>query len=132
MSARKPQFLIRHLFFLNYEFMKTITWADFEKVALHVGTIIKVEDFAEAKKPAYKIWVDFGEAIGVKKTSAQVTFHYSKQDLLGLQIVGVINFEPKQIANFISEFLLTGFADKNGNIIITTVQKPTPNGSRLM
>ncbi|MFA9214797.1 MAG: tRNA-binding protein [Candidatus Methylacidiphilales bacterium] len=112
--------------------MNSITWADFEKVAMHVGTIIKVEDFVEAKKPAYKIWVDFGAAIGVKKTSAQVTFHYSKQDLLGLQIVGVINFEPKQIANFISEFLLTGFADENGNIIITTVQKPTPNGSRLM
>jgi tRNA-binding protein len=112
--------------------MNSITWADFEKVALHVGTIIKVEDFAEVKKPAYKIWVDFGTLIGVKKTSAQVTFHYSKQDLLGLQIVGVINFEPKQIANFISEFLLTGFADENENIIITTVQKPTPNGSRLM
>jgi tRNA-binding protein len=112
--------------------MNSITWADFEKVALHVGTIIKVEDFAEAKKPAYKIWVDFGTSIGVRKTSAQVTFHYSKQDLLGLQIVGVINFEHKQIANFISEFLLTGFADENENIIITTVQKPTPNGSRLM
>jgi tRNA-binding protein len=112
--------------------MKTITWADFEKVAMYVGTIIKVEDFPEAKKPAYKIWVDFGEEIGTKKTSAQVTFHYSKQDLLGKQIVGVINFEPKQIANFTSEFLLTGFADENGNIIITSVQKPTPNGSRLI
>ena len=112
--------------------MKTITWADFEKIAMYVGTIIKVEDFPEAKKPAYKIWVDFGEEIGTKKTSAQVTFHYTKQDLLGLQIVGVINFEPKQIANFTSEFLLTGFADENGNIIITSVQKPTPNGSRLI
>lgn len=112
--------------------MNTITWADFEQVALHVGTVIRVEDFPEARKPAYKIWVDFGEKIGVKKTSAQVTFHYSKQDLLGKQIVGVLNFEPKQIANFISEFLLTGFADENGNIIITTVNKPTPNGSKLM
>jgi tRNA-binding protein len=112
--------------------MNSITWTDFEKVAMYVGTIIKVEDFPEAKKPAYKIWVDFGEEIGTKKTSAQVTFHYSKQDLLGKQIVGVINFEPKQIANFTSEFLLTGFADENGNIIITSVQKPTPNGSRLI
>ncbi|MES2379916.1 MAG: tRNA-binding protein [Bacteroidota bacterium] len=112
--------------------MNTITWTDFEKVALHVGTIIQVEDFPEAKKPAYKIWVDFGEKIGVKKTSAQVTFHYTKQDLLGKQIVGVINFEPKQIANFISEFLLTGFADENGHIIITAVDKPTPNGSKLI
>lgn len=112
--------------------MKTITWADFEKVAMYVGTIIKVEDFPEAKKPAYKIWVDFGEEIGTKKTSAQVTFHYSKQDLLGKQILGVINFEPKQIANFTSEFLLTGFADADGNIIISTVEKPIPNGSRLI
>lgn len=112
--------------------MKTITWADFENIAIHVGTIIKVDDFPEAKKPAYKIWVDFGEKIGTKKTSAQVTFHYTKQDLLGLQIVGVINFEPKQIANFTSEFLLTGFADADGNIIITTVEKFTPNGSRLI
>ncbi|MES2655209.1 MAG: tRNA-binding protein [Bacteroidota bacterium] len=112
--------------------MNTITWPDFEKVALHVGTIIQVEDFPEAKKPAYKIWVNFGEKIGVKKTSAQVTFHYTKQDLLGKQIVGVINFEPKQIANFISEFLLTGFADENGHIIITAVDKPTPNGSKLI
>ena len=112
--------------------MNTITWTDFEKVALHVGTIIQIEDFPEAKKPAYKIWVDFGEKIGVKKTSAQVTFHYTKQDLLGKQIVGVINFEPKQIASFISEFLLTGFADENGHIIITAVDKPTPNGSKLI
>jgi tRNA-binding protein len=112
--------------------MNTITWTDFEKVAMHVGTIIQVEDFMEAKKPAYKIWVDFGEKIGVKKTSAQVTFHYTKKELLNRQIVGVINFEPKQIVNFISEFLLTGFADENGNIIFTTVNKPTPNGSRMM
>lgn len=112
--------------------MNKITWPDFEKVALHVGTVIQVEDFPEAKKPAYKIWVDFGEKIGVKKTSAQVTFHYTKHDLLGRQIVGVVNFEPKQIANFISEFLLTGFADENGHIIITTVDKPTPNGSKLI
>lgn len=112
--------------------MNKITWPDFEKVALHVGTVIQVEDFAEAKKSAYKIWVDFGEKIGVKKTSAQVTFHYTKQDLLGKQIVGVINFEPKQIANFISEFLLTGFADEKGHIIITAVDKPTPNGSKLI
>jgi tRNA-binding protein len=112
--------------------MQTITWADFEKVALHVGTIVQVEDFPEAKKPAYKIWVDFGKEIGIKKTSAQVTFHYSKQSLIGKQIIGVINFEPKQIAHFTSEFLLTGLADENGNIIITGVDKPTPNGSRLI
>lgn len=112
--------------------MKTISWADFEKVAMYVGTIINVEDFPEAKKPAYKIWVDFGEEIGTKKTSAQVTFHYTKQDLLSKQILGIINFEPKQIANFTSEFLLTGFADADGNIIISTVEKPTPNGSRLI
>ncbi len=112
--------------------MQTITWADFEKVAMHVGTIVQVEDFPEAKKPAYKIWVDFGKELGIKKTSAQVTFHYTKQSLIGKQIIGVVNFEPKQIANFTSEFLLTGLADENGNIIITSVDKPTPNGSRLI
>ena len=112
--------------------MQTITWADFEKIAMHVGTIVQVEDFPEAKKPAYKIWVDFGKEIGIKKTSAQVTFHYTKQSLIGKQIIGVVNFEPKQIANFTSEFLLTGLADENGNIIITSVDKPTPNGSRLI
>ena len=111
--------------------MDTITWHDFEKVELRVGTIIDVADFSEARKPAYKITVDFGP-FGVKQSSAQVTGHYTKEQLPGKQIVGVINFPPKQIANFMSEFLVTGFADENGDIVLTSIDKPVPNGSKLI
>ena len=110
--------------------MELINWADFEKVALHAGTILEVLDFPEARKPAFKVKVDFG-LLGVKWTSAQITKHYTKQNLIGKQIIGVVNFPNKQIANFISEFLLTGFADENGDIVITTIDKPVPNGSKL-
>jgi tRNA-binding protein len=108
-----------------------ITWADFEKVVLRVGTILEVADFPEARKPAYKVKVDFGE-LGIKWSSAQITRHYSKEELVGRQIVGVVNFPKKQIANFMSEFLVTGFADENGDIVLTAVDKPVPNGSRLV
>jgi tRNA-binding protein len=111
--------------------METITWPDFEKVELRVGTILEVSDFPQARKPAYKVKVDFGP-FGVKWTSAQITKHYTKDDLPGRQIVGVINFPSKQIANFMSEFLLTGFADDNGDIILAAVEKPVPNGSKLI
>ncbi len=111
--------------------MNQINWNDFEKVELRVGMIIKAEDFAEAKKPAYKVWADFGE-FGVKKCSAQITKKYSKEELIGKQIIGVLNFQPKQIANFISEFLLTGFADENGEIIIAQPQTEVANGSKLI
>jgi len=108
-----------------------ITWADFEKVELRVGTILEVADFPEARKPAYKVRVDFGE-FGIKWSSAQITKHYTKEELVGRQIVGVINFPKKQIANFMSEFLVTGFADENGDIILTAVDKKVPNGSKLV
>ena len=111
--------------------MGTITWHDFEKVELRAGTIIEVTDFPEARKPAYKITVDFGP-FGIKRSSAQVTKHYTKAQLEGRQIVGIINFAPKQIANFMSEFLVTGFADENGDIILTSIDKPVPNGSKLI
>lgn len=111
--------------------MKTINWNDFEQVDMRAGTIVQVEAFPEARKPAYKIWVDFGPELGIKKTSAQITALYRKEDLIGKQIIGVINFPPKQIGKFISEFLLTGFADVNGNIVIATTQNTVPNGSRL-
>ena len=111
--------------------MDTITWHDFEKVELRVGTVIDVADFPEARKPAYKLTVDFGP-FGIKKSSAQVTKHYTKTQLPGRQVVGVINFPPKQIANFISEFLVTGFADENGDIVLASVDKPVPNGSKLI
>lgn len=108
-----------------------ITWNDFEKVELRVGTILQVADFPEARKPAYKVRVDFGE-FGIKWSSAQITKHYTKEELAGRQIVGVINFPKKQIANFMSEFLVTGFADENGDIVLTTVDKKVPNGSKLV
>ena len=111
--------------------MEEIKWSDFEKVALKVGTILEVLDFPEARKPAFKIKVDFGE-FGQKWSSAQITKHYSKDDLIGKQIIGVINFPKKQIANFISEFLVTGFADQNGDVILATVERQVPNGSSLI
>jgi tRNA-binding protein len=111
--------------------METIAWHDFEKVELRAGTIIDAADFPEARKPAYKLTVDFGP-FGIKRSSAQLTRQYTKEELPGRQIVGVINFPPKQIANFISEFLVTGFADENGDIVLACIDKPVPNGSKLI
>jgi tRNA-binding protein len=111
--------------------METINWNDFEKVELRVGIILEVADFPEARKPAYKLKVDFGD-FGIKWSSAQITKHYKKEELPGRQIVGVVNFPKKQIANFMSEFLVTGFADENGDIVLAAVDKPVPNGSKLV
>ena len=111
--------------------MDTINWADFEKIELRAGTVLEAFDFPEARKPAYKVRVDFGE-FGVKWSSAQITKHYTKQELVGRQIAGVINFPKKQIANFMSEFLVTGFADENGDIVLTAIDKKVPNGSKLI
>ncbi len=111
--------------------MHIINWHDFEKVELRAGTILEVFDFPEARKPAYKLKVDFGE-FGIKWSSAQITKHYTKEELSGRQIAGVINFPKKQIANFMSEFLVTGFADENGDIVLTAIDKPVPNGSKLI
>jgi len=110
--------------------METITWHAFEAVELRAGTIIEAIDFPEARKPAYKVKVDFGP-LGIKWTSAQITKHYKKEDLPGRQIVGVVNFPKKQIANFFSEFLLTGFTDGNGDIVLTAIERHVPNGSKL-
>ena len=111
--------------------METITWHDFEKVELRAGTILDAADFPEARKPAYKVKVDFG-SLGIKWTSAQITKHYTKEQLIGRQILGVINFPAKQIANFKSEFLLTGFADNNGDIVLASIEQQVPNGSKLI
>ena len=111
--------------------MEGITWHDFEKVEIRIGTILEVADFPQARKPAYKVKVDFG-VYGIKWTSAQITKHYTKEQLTGRQVLGVINFPEKQIANFMSEFLLTGFADENGDIILAAVEKQVPNGSKLI
>ena len=111
--------------------MEIINWNDFEKVALRVGTIIEVHDFPEARKPAYKIIVDFGP-LGIKKSSAQVTVNYTKADLLGKQVIAVVNFPPKQIGKYLSEVLITGFEDADGNIVLAQPQSQVPNGARLM
>lgn len=107
----------------------TITWADFEKVHLCAGTVLRVETFPEARKPAWKLWVDFGPH-GVRKTSAQIRALYESDDLIGRQIVGIINFPPKQIGPFTSEFLLTGFSTEEG-VVITTLERRVPDGTRL-
>jgi tRNA-binding protein len=107
-----------------------ITWEDFLKVELRVGTIVKAEPFEGLKKHAIKVWVDFGE-FGVRKSSAQLTDHYTAESLIGKQVVCVVNFPPKQISNFISDVLVTGFPDAEGKVILTTIDSPVPNGARL-
>ena len=111
--------------------MSDITWQHFEAVEMRAGTIVSVEDFPEARKPAYKIVVDFGPEIGLRRTSAQVTTVYSKADLLGRQVMGVINFPPKQIGPVRSEFLLTGFYRDDGAVILAIPERPVQNGARL-
>ena len=111
--------------------MEEITWNDFEKVELRVGTIIEAFEYPEARKPAYKVKVDFGE-FGIKMSSAQITKHYTLSDLIGRQIIGVINFPKKQIGKFMSEFVVTGFADENGDIVLSSVAQKVPNGSKLI
>ena len=110
----------------------TINWADFQRVDLRAGTIISAEPFPEARKPAYKIWIDFGEEIGTKKSRAQITHHYRIEELIGRQVICVVNFPPKQVANFISEVLVTGLADENGAIVLSAIDKKVPNGAPLI
>jgi tRNA-binding protein len=106
-----------------------ITWAEFERVVMVAGTVIRVEPFPEARKPAFKVWVDFGP-YGERKTSAQIAALYSAEELVGKQIVGVINFPEKQIGPFRSQFLLTGFPTDEG-VVVTAIERPVPNGTRL-
>ena len=110
--------------------MESINYKDFEKLELRVGTILEVSDFPEAKKPAYKLLIDFGP-LGTKKSSAQITVHYTKEELVGRQVICVVNFPPKQIGPFISECLTTGFADEQGNVVLAQPERKVPNGAKL-
>lgn len=109
----------------------TITFEDFHKIDIRVGTIVDVQDFPEARKPAYKLWVDFGPELGVRKTSAQVTQNYTPETLKSRQVAAVLNFPPKQVGKFMSEILVLGFPDENGNVTLIAPDKKIPNGGRL-
>lgn len=111
--------------------MQEITWDDFEKVELRTGTVVKVEEFPEARKPAWKITADFGE-FGVLRSSAQITDLYGIDDLLGRQIIGVVNFPKKQIGPVMSEFLVTGFSQDDGSIVLASIERPVANGLKLV
>ena len=111
--------------------MAEISWRDFAKVDLRVGTIVSVEAFPEAHKPAYKLSVDFGESVGIRRSSAQITDLYGADALLGKQVLGVVNFPPKQVGPFMSECLVTGFVQDDGVVVLAVPDRPTANGIRL-
>ncbi|MGH8505566.1 MAG: tRNA-binding protein [Stenotrophobium sp.] len=111
--------------------MDTIGWQDFEKVELRVGMVVAAEPYPEARKPAYKLKVDFGPEIGVKQSSAQITVHYRPQELIGRQVLAVVNFPPKRIGPFVSECLVCGFYREDGSVILAVPDKPVANGAKL-
>jgi tRNA-binding protein len=108
-----------------------IGWTDFEKVELRVGTVVAAEPFPETRKPAYKLTVDFGPEIGLRRSSVQITVHYTLEELKGRQVVGVVNFPPKRIGPFMSECLVTGFYREDGSVILVVPDKSVPNGAKL-
>lgn len=112
--------------------LPVIAWQDFMNVGLYFGTIIKAEIFAEARKPAYKLWIDFGADIGVKKSSSQITLRYTVEELIGKQVLCVVNFPPKQVGPFMSEVLTTGVDDEAGQTVLVLPEGRVKNGARLL
>ena len=110
---------------------ETIAFADFERVDIRVGTILAAEPFPQARKPAFKLTIDFGEEIGVKRSSAQITVHYTPEELVGRQVAAVVNFPPRQIGPFMSEVLTLGFPDSQGNVVLVSPGFAVPDGGRL-
>lgn len=108
-----------------------ISFEDFAKVDVRVGTVVDAQPFPEARRPAIKLWVDFGDVFGVKKTSAQLTVHYTPEALIGRQVAAVVNFPPKQIGKFMSEILVLGFPDDDGAVVLLAIDKSVPNGGKL-
>ena len=111
--------------------MSVISWGDFEKVEIRCGTVIDVKDFPKARKASYQIWIDFGDETGIKKSSAQVTQFYKKEDILNKQVIAVVNFPPKQIADFFSECLVLGVYDENNHVILLQPERAVKNGQRI-
>ena len=123
---------LRKTFVQSNNNMNNLAWSDFLKVELRVGTVIEVEDFPQARNPSFILKVDFGEEIGVKKSSAQITDLYTKESLLGKQVMAVVNFPPKQIGPLMSECLVTGFKREDGAIVLAMPESDVPNGARLV
>ncbi|MBG05077.1 MAG: tRNA-binding protein [Rhodospirillaceae bacterium] len=116
---------------IEFDPSEPIEFGDFAKVDIRVGTIVRAEPYPEARKPAIKVWVDFGPEIGERKTSAQLTRHYTPESLPGRQVAAVINFPPKQIGKFMSEILVLGFPDAEGEVVLVAPDQSIPNGGRL-
>jgi len=132
--AARVSFLVYSFAITTYTLLpmtNTINWSDFEKIDIRTGTVIEVHDFPKARKPAFKLVIDFGSEIGQRRSSAQITTHYTREDLLNLQIIAVVNFPPKQIADFVSECLVLGVYDENKDVILLQPGKPVINGMKI-